>query len=102
MPLLYYLGVSGTLGNWSPDGTSTAGLRASAHQLNGIGHYTSSWAYEKPGFAGEYAHIRLHAGLVCINAPGGLNLALQKQLFKLILDDLAVSVKAGRLDNIMP
>ena len=37
-----------------------------------------------------------------MNAPRGLNLALQKQLFKLILDDLAVSVKAGRPDNILP
>ena len=52
--------------------------------------------YEKPGSAGEYAHIRLHAGIVCINAPGGLNLALQKQLFKLILDDLE---KVGALTN---
>ena len=38
----------------------------------------------RQGSAGEYAHVGLHAGLVCINAPGGLNLALQKQLFMLI------------------
>ena len=41
----------------------------------------------KPGSAGEYADVRLHAGLVCINAPFGLNLDLQRQLFDLILDD---------------
>lgn len=44
--------------------------------------------YEKPGSAGEYADVRLHAGPVCINAPSGLNLDLQKRLFKLVLDDL--------------
>jgi len=43
---------------------------------------------DKPGTAGEYADVRLHAGLVCINAPFGLNLDVQRQLFKLILDDL--------------
>ena len=42
----------------------------------------------QPGTAGEYADVRLHAGLVCVNAPGGLNLATQRQLFELILDDL--------------
>lgn len=41
----------------------------------------------KPGSVGEYADLRLHAGLVCINAPFGLNLDLQRQLFDLILDD---------------
>lgn len=41
----------------------------------------------KPGSTGEYADVRLHAGLVCINAPFGLNLDLQRQIFNLILDD---------------
>ena len=44
--------------------------------------------YNQPGSAGEYAGLRLHPGLVCINAPGGLNLDRQKQLFNLVLDDL--------------
>ena len=35
---------------------------------------------DKPGSAGEYAEVRLHAGLVCIDAPFGLNLNLQRQL----------------------
>ena len=50
----------------------------------------------KPGSAGEYADARLHAGLVCIDAPFGLNLNLQRQLFALILDEL---VKNGDLTN---
>jgi hypothetical protein len=44
--------------------------------------------YNEPGSTGQYAYVRLHAGLVCINAPGGLNLDRQKQLFTLVLDDL--------------
>jgi hypothetical protein len=44
----------------------------------------------------EYSDVRLHAGLVCINAPGGLNLDTQLQLFKLILDDFE---KNGDLTN---
>lgn len=42
---------------------------------------------DKPGSSGEYADVRLHAGLVCIDAPFGLNLNLQRQVFSLILDD---------------
>jgi len=49
-----------------------------------------------PGSSEEYADVRLHAGLVCINAPGGLNLDLQRQLFGFILDELA---KNGDLIN---
>lgn len=44
--------------------------------------------YHEPGSAGEYANVRLHAGLVCINAPGGLNLDRQRQLFNLVLNEL--------------
>jgi hypothetical protein len=51
---------------------------------------------DKPGSAGEYADVRLHAGLVCIDAPSGLNLSLQGQLFALILDEFA---KNGDLTN---
>lgn len=51
---------------------------------------------DKPGTAGEYADVRLHAGLVCINAPGGLNLNVQRHLFDLILDDFE---KNGDLTN---
>ena len=51
---------------------------------------------DKPGSAGEYADVRLHAGLVCIDAPFGLNLNIQRQLFALILDEL---VNNGDLTN---
>jgi hypothetical protein len=51
---------------------------------------------DKPGSAGEYADVRLHAGLVCVDAPFGLNFHLQRQLFALILDEL---VKNGDLTN---
>jgi hypothetical protein len=50
----------------------------------------------EPGSSGEYADVRLHAGLVCIDAPFGLNLGLQRQIFGLILDELA---KNGDLIN---
>ena len=51
---------------------------------------------DEPGSSGEYADVRLHAGLVCIDAPFGLNLNLQRQLFALILDEI---VKNGELTN---
>jgi hypothetical protein len=41
-----------------------------------------------PGSHGVYAGITLHAGLICIDAPGGLNLERQKRLFDLILTNL--------------
>ena len=50
----------------------------------------------EPGSSGEYADVRLHAGLVCIDSPFGLNLDLQRQIFGLILDELA---KNGDLTN---
>ena len=51
---------------------------------------------DNPGSTGEYADVRLHAGLVSIDAPFGLNLSVQRQLFGLILDELA---KNGDLTN---
>jgi hypothetical protein len=52
--------------------------------------------YDKPGSSGEYGDVRLHAGLVCVNAPGGLNLERQRRVFALVLDDLE---KNGDLTN---
>lgn len=43
---------------------------------------------DAPGSKGEYADISLHAGLVCINAPGGTNRAVQHAVMKEILDVL--------------
>ncbi|WP_263353387.1 DUF5615 family PIN-like protein [Acidicapsa acidisoli] len=49
-----------------------------------------------PGSQGVYSSISLHAGLVCIDATGGLNLDRQKRLFVLILSDIE---KHGDLTN---
>ena len=38
----------------------------------------------KPGSSGEYADVRLHAGLVCIDASFGLNLDLQRQIARVL------------------
>lgn len=43
---------------------------------------------KNPGSHGVYAGVSLHAGLICIDAPGGLNLERQKRLFDLILTNL--------------
>ena len=41
-----------------------------------------------PGSQGVYAGVSLHAGLICIDAPGGLNLERQRLLFQLGLSNL--------------
>jgi len=43
---------------------------------------------EAPGTRGQYADVVLHAGLICLNGPVGMNLALQKELFVEALDEL--------------
>jgi hypothetical protein len=44
-----------------------------------------------PGTKGQYADVSLHAGLVCLNGPVGMDLALQKDLFSEALDELDVN-----------
>jgi Domain of unknown function (DUF5615) len=51
---------------------------------------------KKPGSQGVYADVPLHAGLVCFDAPGGLNLEIQKRLFDLVLSNLE---EEGSLTN---
>jgi hypothetical protein len=41
-----------------------------------------------PGTKGQYADVLLHAGLICINVPLGMNLAMQRRLFAEVLDEL--------------
>jgi predicted nuclease of predicted toxin-antitoxin system len=41
-----------------------------------------------PGSRGQYASVTLHAGLICLNAPVGMDLALQRELFSEALDEL--------------
>ena len=43
---------------------------------------------DTPGSKGQYSRVLIHAGLVCLNAPAGMDLALQKELFSEVLDEL--------------
>jgi hypothetical protein len=43
---------------------------------------------DSPGSKGLYASVSLHAGLVCVNGPVGMDLDLQPGLFSLALDEL--------------
>jgi len=43
---------------------------------------------ETPGSKGEFSNVSLHAGLICLNAPAGMDLALQRELFSEVLDEL--------------
>jgi hypothetical protein len=51
---------------------------------------------EAPGSKGQYADVSLHAGLVCLNGPVGMDLTLQRELFSEALDELDVD---GDLTN---
>ena len=42
-----------------------------------------------PGEPGLYASQPIHAGLVCLNGPPGMNLALQEELFDIALSEIA-------------
>lgn len=41
-----------------------------------------------PGSKGQYAGVELHAGLVCLNGPVGMDLDTQLELFAAVLDEL--------------
>ena len=43
---------------------------------------------ERPGAKGQYADVALHAGLVCLNGPQGMDLDMQIELFEQALDEL--------------
>ncbi|HEX2890587.1 DUF5615 family PIN-like protein [Vineibacter terrae] len=43
---------------------------------------------ERPGVKGQYADVALHAGLVCLNGPPGMDLDMQIELFEQALDEL--------------
>jgi hypothetical protein len=42
-----------------------------------------------PGTKGQYADVALHAVLICINGPVGMDLKLQLELFSVALDELS-------------
>jgi len=41
-----------------------------------------------PGKKGQYADVSIHAGLICLNAPEGMDRALQLDLFEIAIADL--------------
>jgi hypothetical protein len=41
-----------------------------------------------PGTKGEYRKADLHAGLICLNGPPGMDLDMQVELFGIALDEL--------------
>lgn len=41
-----------------------------------------------PGSKGQYANVSLHSGLICLNGPVGMDLALQSELFREVLNQL--------------
>jgi hypothetical protein len=41
-----------------------------------------------PGSRGQYADVVLHAGLICLNGPVGMDLDVQLELFEAALDEL--------------
>jgi hypothetical protein len=41
-----------------------------------------------PGSRGQYAHVELHAGLVCLNGPVRMDRDLQLELFSVALNEL--------------
>src|ERR1700704_771775 len=40
------------------------------------------------GSKGQYSDVALHAGLICLNGPEGMDLDLQLELFELALDEI--------------
>jgi hypothetical protein len=59
----------------------------------------------RPGSRGQYADVVLHAGLICLNGPEGMDLDIQFELFEQALeeleadDDLINQVLEITLDN---
>ena len=43
---------------------------------------------DNPGASGQFADVPLHAGLVCINGPDGMNVEVQCELFEAVLDEI--------------
>lgn len=41
-----------------------------------------------PGSKGEYAGVELHAGLICLNGPAGMDLEMQVEMFEIALAEI--------------
>jgi hypothetical protein len=50
----------------------------------------------RPGSKGQYADVAIHAGLICLNGPAGMDLDMQIELFEQALEELTVD---GNLIN---
>lgn len=44
---------------------------------------------DRPGTRGQYADVAIHAGLVCLNGPPGMDLDMQIELFEQALVELS-------------
>jgi predicted nuclease of predicted toxin-antitoxin system len=42
---------------------------------------------EKPGSKGQYADVAIHAGLICLNGPPGMDIDMQLERFEQELDE---------------
>jgi hypothetical protein len=42
-----------------------------------------------PGSRGQYADVTIHAGLICLNGPEGMDIDVQLELFEQCLEELA-------------
>ncbi|HLQ89472.1 MAG TPA: DUF5615 family PIN-like protein [Xanthobacteraceae bacterium] len=42
-----------------------------------------------PGSKGQYADVAIHAGLICLNGPEGMNIDMQLELFEQALHELS-------------
>jgi hypothetical protein len=74
---------------WVPRSLACALDRQGRRQGLGADAGQNSWDFRGPaGASGEYAAIDLHAGLICLNGPVGMDLAMQMELFEVALDDL--------------
>ena len=54
---------------------------------------------DRPGTKGQYADVALHAGLICVNGPLGMDAALQRELFSFALDELGEAGQGSGLVN---
>lgn len=45
----------------------------------------------KPGSKGQYADVAIHAGLICLNGPDTMDLAMQTELFEVALEELSAN-----------
>ncbi|MFT3988896.1 DUF5615 family PIN-like protein [Aestuariivirga sp.] len=45
----------------------------------------------EPGRTGQYADVEIHAGLVCLNGPPGMDLDMQIELFDYALEELTTN-----------